>query len=336
MKTFHCQCGSRVFFENADCLTCGRALGFDSGRLELPALDTRPDGALVAASGDLWRRCGNFLEHRNCNWLVPAESDAVLCLSCGLNDLIPALSKPGNLRLWTRVEQAKRRLLYSLLSFGLPLVRADGSSMRFRVMEDRRRNPAVFESFVATAHLEGTITINIAEADDATRHAVREQMSERYRTVLGHLRHESGHFYFSMLTADAAALDECRALFGDERADYPATLQAYYDAGPPADWHARFVSAYAAAHPAEDFAETFAHFLHIQDALETARAAGLAPECRSGDDDWIGDWINLAITLNEIGRSLGSDDAYPFVLTEPVVRKLAFMNRLVRDVRPGG
>ncbi len=330
MQTYFCQCGSRVFFENSGCLTCGRVLGFDPERLRLLALDSLPDGSLLDVSGRAWRRCGNHHEYGNCNWLVPGSAAGDLCLSCGLNEVIPALSKAGNLRLWTRVEQAKRRLLYSLLSLGLPLVRGGGSGLRFRIMEDRRRNPAVFESFVATAHLDGTITLNIAEADDATRHAVREQMAERYRTVLGHLRHESGHFYFSYLAAAPETLEECRSLFGDERIDYESTLKTYYDSGPPADWHERYVSAYATAHPAEDFAETFAHLLHIHDALETARAAGLAPDAADSKDDWLGDWITLAITLNEIGRSLGTDDAYPFVLTEPVKAKLAFVNRLVR------
>jgi len=197
-------------------------------------------------------------------------------------------------------------------------------------MEDRRRNPSVQETFVATAHLDGAITLNIMEADPAARTAVREQMQERYRTVLGHLRHESGHFYFSRLTAGPGLLDGCRELFGDERADYSEAIERHYRDGPPADWPEHFVSAYASAHPAEDFAETFAHFLHIDDALETAGEAGLTPsQSVNGNPDWIGSWITLAITLNEILRSLGSEDPYPFVLTGPVRAKLEFIGRLV-------
>jgi hypothetical protein len=158
------------------------------------------------------------------------------------------------------------------------------------------------------------------------RHAVREQMHERYRTVLGHLRHECGHYYFSRLADTPELLGACRELFGDERADYAAAIGRHYDQGPPADWPERYVSAYASAHPAEDFAETFAHFLHIEDALETAQVAGLTP----GAGNWIDDWIGVAVVLNEILRSLGADDPYPFVLTEPVRDKLRFMNRLVR------
>jgi hypothetical protein len=291
----------------------------------------RGEGALADVRGRVYRRCGNDLEHGNCNWLIAGTDDARLCAGCSLNDVIPALDRPGNLLLWTRVEQAKRRLLYSLFKLQLPIGPFGGQSeLRFRFMEDSRRNPSVFENFVATAHENGTITINIAEADDAVRYAVRDQMTERYRTVLGHLRHECGHFFFFRLTDTPEKLAACRACFGDERQDYATSVGAYYDQGPAPDWPERFVSAYASAHPAEDFAETFAHLLHIDDALETARDAGLAAPPGSDPRDWLAGWTSLAVTLNEILRSLGADDPYPFVLTEPIREKLLFMNRLVR------
>jgi hypothetical protein len=331
VRAFFCDCGNRVFFDNIACLACGRRLGFDPGHLRMVTLSEDAEGQFSSADGRRFRLCANAVAHDNCNWLVDPADSASLCRSCRLTAVIPALERPGNLRLWTRLEQAKRRLLYSLFRLGLPLSgRAGQSGLAFRFMEDRRRNPAVLEQFVSTAHHDGTITINIAEADDVARHAVREQMQERYRTVLGHLRHESGHFYFSGLVTGPADLDACRALFGDEREDYESALHGYYDHGAPVDWPERFVSAYAAAHPAEDFAETFAHYLHIDDALETAHAAGLAPHSGAGRDNWIEDWINLAITLNEILRSLGADDPYPFVLTGPVREKLRFIDRLVR------
>lgn len=332
MRTFHCSCGHRVFFDNNSCLACGQELGFDPACLTVVSLQGNPSGPLTSANGQAWRRCSNFYRYGNCNWLLAAGEEGPLCASCRLNDIIPNLEMPDNLLLWTRVEQAKRRLLYSLLRLGLPLKGpAPGSpGLRFRILEDRRRNPEVFESFVATAHLNGTITLNVAEADDVSRTAEREQMQERYRTVLGHLRHEAGHFYFRQLV-DSPELQAafCR-LFGDPDADYASAVRAYYEDGPPANWPDRYVSAYAAAHPAEDFAESFAHFLHIDDALETARAAGLAADRSVAGEDWLGEWVTLAITLNEILRSLGAEDPYPFVLTEPVKAKLVFIDRLVR------
>jgi len=333
MKDFHCDCGRRVFFENSSCLACGRELGFVPKQLDLVSLTRNSDGELETAAGQHYCRCENFQLHENCNWLVPPEESGSLCGSCRLNEVIPALDRPDNLHLWTRVEQAKRRLLYSLYKLGLPI---EGTSpehrgLRFRIMEDRRRNPAVFESFVATGHFDGTITLNVAEADDVSRHAAREQMHERYRTVLGHLRHEAGHFYFSHLVNTPELQAECRALFGDPCTDYAPALRAYYDQGPPDDWPEHYVSAYASSHPVEDFAESFAHFLHIDDALETARAAGLSAESAAPGEGWLGEWVTLAITLNEILRSLGADDPYPFVLTGPVQAKLAFIDRLVRQ-----
>lgn len=329
MKLFHCQCGNRIFFANTVCMACNRQLGFDPASLQLLSLDTNHQGLLIAADGTAYRRCSHSQLHGNCNWLLRADEAEGLCFSCRMTEVIPALDRPGNLKLWTRMEEAKRRLLYSLLSFRLPLT--GEHALKFRFMEDQGRNPDVYESYVVTGHFDSTITINVAEADDVARQAVREQMHERYRTVLGHLRHESAHFYFAMLTSQPGLLEECRSLFGDERSDYMAALQTYYDQGPPANWPENYVSAYASAHPAEDFAETFAHFLHITDALESARSGQLAPA--PGDvtfDDWIESWIDLAITLNEISRSLGSDDPYPFLLPEPVKLKLGFIGRLLR------
>ena len=329
MRLFRCCCGNRVFFNNRACIVCGRELGFDPETLEMVSLEPGAGGQAVTSDGRIFRRCQNADRYDNCNWLLQPGDTQDLCFSCRMNEVIPALDRTGNLKLWTRIEEAKRRLLYSLLSLGMPL--SGSSAPKFRFMEDHRRNPDVFEEFVATGHFNQTITVNIAEADDVARHAAREQMHELYRTVLGHLRHEVGHLYFGLLFDSPDLLNDCRALFGDERLDYHSALNAYYQNGPRPDWPAHFVSAYASAHPAEDFAETFAHFLHIKDALESARAGFLAPGAvGDSDDDWIEAWIALSITLNEISRSLGSDDPYPFVLSEPVKLKLEFIDRLVR------
>jgi len=286
-------------------------------------------GVFATADGTLVRRCRNFYAYDNCNWLVPVDDPESLCLSCRLNQVIPNLDRPGNLDLWTKIERAKRRLLYTLLDLHLPLQEGDGRpGLRFSFMEDRLRNPDVREKIVLTGHSGGRITVNLAEADDAARHAHRELMRERYRTLLGHLRHEAGHHYHGLLTERPEALEEARRLFGDERLEYDGALAAYYELGPPADWHERYLSAYAAAHPLEDFAETFAHYLLIVDALETAESAGLASFDLTAP--WIVRWMELSVTLNELNRSSGLDDAYPFVLTRPVVEKLELMDRLVR------
>lgn len=346
MKRFRCTCGQRVFFDNTECLACGRRLGFDPSALEVVSLEPRdseggsdtgeggghgdaPRGPrFVTPEGGEVGLCRNARDFANCNWVIPMPDPRDYCLSCGFNEIIPTLSVPGNLALWTKVEQAKRRLLYTLLTLGLPLhSRVGDHRLRFRFLEDQRRNPHVREDFVMTGHLEGIITVNLAEADDATRHELRKAFDEPYRSVLGHLRHEAGHFLWGELTRDPADLDAFRRAFGDERQDYSAALQRYYEEGPRPDWPSWHLSAYASAHPHEDFAETFAHYLHITDALETAGEAGFHTGAEGSS--WIDHWIDLSVTLNELNRSLGVDDPYPFVLSTPVVQKLELIHRLV-------
>ena len=328
MKIFHCGCGQRIFFDSTRCVQCGGELGFDPIALQMLRLRDAPNGS---------RFCANHARYDACNWLVPADDATEFCLACRLNDVIPNLEQSRNGILWARLERAKRRLIYTLLSLGLPVQSAPDANgahsggLRFRFLEDQRRNPDVFEAFVSTGHVAGTITINLAEADDAQRHAVREQMQERYRTLLGHFRHESGHYFFDSLVVQAGELAGFRARFGDESQPYEPALETYYRDGPPAEWSAQFVSAYATAHPHEDWAETFAHYLHIVDALETAEAAGLARLQAGEHAGWIREWIQLSVTLNELNRSLGLDDPYPFVLTDPVIAKLEFTDRLVRS-----
>ncbi|MEZ5562678.1 MAG: putative zinc-binding metallopeptidase [Gammaproteobacteria bacterium] len=322
MKSFHCSCGQRLFFESTDCVACGRVLGFDPESRQLLSFAPGKGPNLQSAHGGWFRHCRNRPDYGACNWLLPADGQPGYCAACRLNDVVPDLTRPGNLLLWQRLELAKRRLIYSLTGLRFTAM------PRFRFLEDQQRNPDVADAVVVTGHADGVITINIAEADDASRHAVREQMFERYRTLLGHFRHECGHFVFPYLVSTPESLAGFRELFGDERAPYAEALQAYYEAGPSPDWQATRVSAYASAHPVEDWAESFAHYLHITDALETAAAFGMAGATAGSSADWISEWGQLSVMLNEMNRSLGIDDAYPFVIAAPVVRRLQFIHRL--------
>ncbi|NND53500.1 MAG: hypothetical protein HKN56_00830 [Gammaproteobacteria bacterium] len=317
MKAFYCDCGQRLFFDSSSCLSCGAAVGFDPHQLNI-----------VPVQPDYWS-CENQRIHKVCNWLVPKDSGQQFCLSCGLNEVIPKLDNPGNLTLWARLEGAKRRLLYNLLSLNLTVTASAGQNgLRFRFLEDQRRNPDALEDFVATGHLAGTITINVAEADNVYRAAESDAFSERYRTLLGHFRHESGHYFFKVLINNPELSKQWRWVFGDERTDYARAMDAYYEAGASPDWPESYVSPYASSHPHEDWGETFAHYLHIHDTLETAHANGVQ---KPQGDDWIAEWMSLSVTLNELNRSLGLDDPYPFVLTERVTQKLKFIDRLIRQ-----
>ncbi|MBX9582035.1 MAG: putative zinc-binding peptidase [Gemmataceae bacterium] len=355
MKVFRCDhCRQLVFFENVRCVSCGHTLAFLPdlgvvGSLD-PAGGDRWTNPLPRAGGRAYRLCHNYTTHDVCNWAVPADDPHALCQSCRLTTVIPNLSREGNKAAWFKIEVAKRRLVYTLLALRLPpAARADdpaGLAFEFLADPDDPARPRVL-----TGHAGGVITVNIAEADDATREQVRNQFHEPYRTLLGHFRHESGHYYWDRLVRDTPRLDAFRAVFGDERADYAEALRRHHDGGPPADWAARFVSAYASAHPWEDWAETWAHYLHVVDALETASACGvrLLPP-RAGDpavraipnplgdgpepfDVLIESWFPVTYLLNNLNRGLGLPDAYPFVLTPAAVRKLRFVHDTVAETR---
>jgi hypothetical protein len=199
-----------------------------------------------------------------------------------------------------------------------------------------------------TGHDNGLITVALAEADDAERERMRLQMGESYRTLLGHFRHEVGHHYWDLLVRDGGRLDAFRALFGDDTQDYDAALQRHYKQGAPADWQEHFISSYASSHPWEDFAETWAHYLHIVDTLEMGAGFGLriGPWVADGalakplgfDPYGPGDvqrlvdaWLPLVFAVNSLNRAMGQPDLYPFVLTPGVVQKLGFIHDLIHD-----
>ena len=227
-----------IYFDNHRCGRCGRALAFDPATLSMVSEES-PGAGL--------RFCSYRASDSACNWLTDDAHTA--CVSCRTSRVIPALSKPENRERWRVLERAKRRLLYDLLRLGLTV---DASRLRFEFKEDRRTNPDVVDDHVTTGHDNGVITINAAEADDVYREQMRANLDEPYRTVLGHFRHESGHYYFRELVTDAR-IAEARSLFGDERVDYAAALRRYYANGPAANWQQHFITGYASAHPAEDW-----------------------------------------------------------------------------------
>ncbi len=347
MRLFKCQvCQQILHFENTLCEKCSHSLGYLPAEVALSALEADGDSwRALAAPGKTYRYCAN--EARGaCNWLVDAASSEPLCLNCRHNRTIPDLTVPGNLVGWRKIEVAKHRLFYALVRLNLPTsTRAeDPAGLAFDVLADPpdRQAPRVM-----TGHDNGIITLALAEADDAQREQYRIQLHEPYRTLLGHFRHEIGHYFWDRLVRDGGRLDECRDLFGDDRQDYAQALQRHYEAGPPADWQASFVSTYATSHPWEDFAETWAHYLHMVDTLEMAAAFGLSthPALTKGDEldadiDFdpyrasdmarlVESWMPLSVALNSLNRAMGQPDVYPFVLSSPAIRKLGFVHSLV-------
>ena len=349
MKSFHCDhCRSVVFFENHTCASCGTDLAFVPalGRIAalVPVGDTwrlaSPSGK--PARSPAWRKCKNYVEQNICNWAVDADDPNPLCQCCRLTQTIPNLQQEGNRQAWF---SAKRRLVYSLFALRLPVLGKTEDGPRGVAFEFLADPPPGGESKpVLTGHADGLITINIAEADDAERERRRLKLHEPYRTLLGHLRHEIGHYYWDRLIKDSPRLEGFRRLFGDERQDYAAALQQHYDHGAPADWQDHFISVYATSHPWEDWAETWAHYLHISDTLDTADSCGLSLRPGRKDepamalqaapdnpaerpfDQIVERWVSLSYLLNNLNRGLGHADAYPFVLSAAVIDKLRFVH----------
>lgn len=341
MELFKCECGAAIFFDNARCLSCQQELGYVPEHGRLVRLDAATSRAEVL--GASFVKCRNYEQEGVCNWLVSeleAQGGQPYCRACRLNEMIPDLSEPANRVYWARIEAAKRRLVYTLLWLGLPLRdRRDDAErgLGFRFLADPPAEDKDAPRHL-TGHDSGIITLNIREADAVEREQIRQQLAERYRTLLGHFRHESGHFYWDELVQDSPSeLERFRELFGDERADYAEALAAHYERGPALDWQERHVSAYAASHPWEDFAETWAHYLHLADSLQTGRSFGVKQTEAEPEnfESLVRAWVWLSLALNSLNRSMGLPDSYPFVLSKTSVEKLRFVHDLIRRAGRG-
>jgi len=347
-RSYKCRCGVHVFFDNTLCLSCNSQLGFlfDEGRVA--PLDPGPKPGTWTTPGrpEILKFCANRA--------TPAGNPLEYCIACRLNRTVPDLEDADNRRYWAAIEGAKRRLVSQLVALGLPVRSKIYDDPEQGLMFDFLRSPPGGPQ-VMTGHAGGLIVLNVEEADDAKRERIRHAMREPYRTLLGHFRHEVGHYYWDRLVWDSKWLEPFRKLFGDERASYAEALKRNYEQGPPANWADAYISAYATMHPWEDWAETWAHYLHVVDSLSTAMGFGLDAEDIEGritpfgldalyapDDPnatrflkLLNGWLQMTMVLNELARSMGQPDFYPFVMSRPALAKLQFVQMLVFDNRTG-
>ena len=373
LKRYHCQCGNPIFFRNSTCLVCNTPLGYDTKLgLLLPLTEGPVAGTWQRqASGNhfeqgtgtppfeqvtsYYRRCANLPTAVACNWLINAAVPitTTLCLACGFNRTIPDLmdaARPENSLYWGRIELAKRRMLAGVLGLGLQVVSKfedAENGLAFDLVSDQPGATAVL-----TGHDSGLITLNLQEADDAAREAIRSSMHEPYRTLLGHFRHEMGHYFWDRLIKNSNFLVPFRQLFGDESQDYATSLQNNYTYGPPDNWQLNYISSYASTHPWEDWAETWAHYLHMRDALDTAISFGLTvnsalleftpftsaallnpnDETAASFLSFLNEWTGLTVLLNEMNRTMGQADFYPFAIPGLAVAKLHFVHVVIASV----
>jgi hypothetical protein len=349
----------QVFFENTTLIATGQMLGFLPDRMEMAAVTLQPEGFYLAETSrgkltDHYLACLNYTQNNVCNWMVRADDPEGngYCLACRLNGIIPNLAEdPQNIGRWAKLEAAKRRLVYTLLRLGLPVrsgLIEPATGLSFQFLADAPVAPTVDPSQpapapavrVLTGHENGIITLNIEEADDEIRERTRTAMGEKYRTLLGHFRHESGHYYWDHIVDGTPVLEKCRQVFGDDTQDYGVALQQHYSAGPPADWQNNFITAYAASHPWEDWAESWAHYLYVVDAVELAQQQGLVRGLmdisgaqritfRTSFGGILEAWADLTILLNSFNRTAGISDPYPFVLSKPAMEKMEFVHEAV-------
>lgn len=351
MKVYSCKnCLHLLYFENSLCISCQHPVGYDAGQgsiVTLEKIEATPEVARYADMTDpaaVYKFCQNA-SYGTCNWLIPIHQASPFCLACQLNRIIPPLAAPRMLDRWKRIEVAKHRLVYSLLRLQLPVLPKEtdedkGIAFDFLAqLSDEQR--------ILTGHDNGVITLNIEEADEAERARNKLDLGEKYRTLLGHFRHEIGHYYWDQLIGDHPSIGGYRLLFGDERKDYGEALKSYYQQGPPEDWADHFISPYASAHPWEDWAETWAHYMHLMDTLETAYSFGISIHPVKTDEldadiskdpyalkDFhriIEMWLPLTFAVNSLNRSMGHADFYPFVISPAVIQKLRFIHERVNS-----
>lgn len=347
MRHYQCQCGNVLFFDNSVCVQCGAQVGYDVAGDQMVTLDEAAN----------FRRCENGLNYAVCNWVLPSERTEAFCPACQLNRTIPDVTDPANLDAWHKVEIAKRRILFTLARLGLSPVSkiedpANGLAFDFL-------RPDVGGQ-VLTGHEDGVITVNVEEAEESEREKRRAMLGEQYRTLIGHFRHEVAHYYWDRFFKDRPDddpnLQAFREVFGDEREDYEAALQRHYSQGPIAAAPGTFITTYASVHPWEDWAETWAHYMHMLDGTETARSFGLYSDAvpipftpfptetvtlppqlvwPEGEQEefltLLHSWAKLAPAINEVVASLGHPTFYPFVFSESIIRKFFFVHHMVKD-----
>ena len=343
MKVFECgHCSYPLFFENDQCENCGHLCGYRDSDRKMLTFDPLSSIFISDREKIEYKYCRNY-EYEVCNWLLEKNDKHDYCPACQLNRTIPNLSYKSNFPKWKNLEVAKHRLIYQLQKIGLELpskmVINEGLCFDFIA---KRNNPEIM-----TGHANGVITILLQEADSVHREQTRKEMQEPYRTLIGHLRHEVGHYFWERLISNnEEVLPAFRAIFGNEEADYANALEIYYKAGAPDSWRDSFISKYATSHPWEDWAETWAHYLHIMDMVETAHFFGLKVNSNEisknmrieetfdpyGVKDFgtiINTCMPLSFAVNSINRAMGVPDVYPFVIKPDVVKKMKFIHQLL-------
>ncbi|WP_375691813.1 putative zinc-binding metallopeptidase [Pseudooceanicola sp. LIPI14-2-Ac024] len=339
MRIYDCTCGAPLFIDNTVCTNCGRAAGWCEGCGEMAGFDMAPDGSWTCTDcGIAGRPCTNYSKEHVCNRVQVASDPEGFCRVCRMNEVVPNLEVEGNRERWARLESAKRRLVYALDLVGMPYGDETDPPLRFSFLGDGElaglwRRAGEVEQ-VYTGHADGLVTINIREADSDEREAIRVDMGEAHRTLIGHLRHEVGHYYWDVAIKGREGPEaEFAAVFGNPwEPAYGDALERHYAEGPPDGWEGTYVSSYATMHPWEDWAETFALWLAMVGVLDTAVAFGFGAGLPETTDEMVKRYGRLGVVANELNREMGLLDFAPVVVTPAIQTKLEHVTRVVRSL----
>jgi hypothetical protein len=346
MRSFKCSCGNQLFFDNSICMSCKREVGWCPCCHAIVDVTSKDDGSFLCATCQTSLvKCSNYSSHNVCNRFVAIKSGegtqketsaGVFCDCCRFNRIIPDLKVQGNREKWYRLEAAKRRTIYDLDLIGLPYGNAaDGITpplmfdFKGDLIPDRNYRDLGPAQKIYTGHDNGVITINIQEADDIEREKMRVNMHEAQRSLLGHFRHEFGHYIWDVVIKNKREPDFIAAFGDHNNPTYDQALREYYQKGSKPEWLLNYVSAYATMHPWEDFAETFAVYLDMSSSLDTAANGQLIDPVDPADlDAMVEAYKRLGIALNEMNRTIGLLDFLPEVFAKPIVEKLRFVHSL--------
>lgn len=348
MKNFSCGCGATVYFESNHCVACKSELGWclSCNTLRSIAADANDQYHCGEPTcGKPLSKCHNYATEQVCNRCVETEAigeGQILCNYCKYNETIPDLSIKGNREKWHRIELAKRRLLYTLDLLGLPYGTAAENfpvPLSFDFKGDATQKRTLWFNMnkveqVYTGHASGKVTINIREADNVERERARMSFGEAHRTIIGHFRHEMGHYFWDVLVKNQCEA-ECVAVFGDHfDPDYGTALEIYYQNGAKENWKKNYISGYATMHPWEDFAESFATYLDMISVLDIAFHADelyAVEPTQASFADISKHYSKLGLLLNEMNRAMGLLDLVPEVHTAGILKKVEFIHDLLSN-----
>ncbi|QDS98649.1 zinc-binding metallopeptidase family protein [Adhaeretor mobilis] len=342
MNTFQCSCGNALFLDSTQCVQCEKPTTLCPVCQEVTAWEANGDNLGICGNIQCQAQlklCANYRNFGVCNNSISVdEVEETLCSHCRLTTVIPDFDVEGNLEKWSRLEWAKHRVLYAIEKIGLPIGTPENHwvpklSFEFKADREKPGKDKKKAEPIATGHANGCITINLKEADSVKREIARVEFGEPQRTLVGHFRHELGHYYWDLLV-NPTRLEKFRKLFGNETSPpYADAMDAYYENGPLPNWQNSFISAYATMHPWEDFAETFAAYLDMVAVLMTSEDFDLTTDANNvidGNDfdAMVNEYSRVGILANELNREMGLIDLVPEVYSRPVIEKLRFVHEL--------